>query len=567
MAIVEGQLVEVMINSANIKHYESKGYLNLICRKPTYIKAEDLTISTKKDIRFTCDYCDEEYTRDWLIHNRSTKKSSKHSCNKCSKKKMHETKLANNIYKSESFKIQYENSKLKYDDIKQMFDIKNYTLLTEEYIGNKQNLEYICNLHENAGTQITNVTRVRFPHHNCPECRKIEKENENKERIQHLDALLVYKEILDKKRKSFPNYFFNYISEEQLKTILLHFEKKVNEDGIFGARVFSKNTLAKYSLATLDGHFRMYDLANICYPNRYEMWEFNAVTPNFWKDDENVTKAILWFYERLYTDHIISIDEHIIETRNWKTYFRKYGLEGLLNQRFKGFIFDFWNFIFPERWFEWEFQITKKNYWTLQENRISAMKQLLHERLKVNNINEIPNIISYPYLDKNFKKFANKCDVFYRSNIYEWIDECYPNTFTIEQFHDHIASDGTKLDSGIEKKIHEIFISSGFDLLYYENKPASSNIWLNKEFGESYVPDWIINDQYIIEYFGWYNPKSYKNKTIKKYIDKADRKIEYFKNLKNFKFIPMFPSDLDNNYDGMKNKFSQMGLSLKGMEI
>lgn len=67
--------------------------------------------------------------------------------------------------------------KISYEQVKQDFERKNYTLISTEYVGIKSKLDYICNKHEDLGVQ--NVTYENFKAHenNCVKCRSEKKRN------------------------------------------------------------------------------------------------------------------------------------------------------------------------------------------------------------------------------------------------------------------------------------------------------------------------------------------------------------------------------------------------------
>jgi hypothetical protein len=90
----------------------------------------------------------------------------------------------------------------------------------------------------------------------------------------------------------------------------------------------------------------------------------------------------------------------------------------------------------------------------------------------------------------------------------------------------------------------------------------NNSIWYNKIYNESYIPDWIIkykNKIIIIEYFGWYLSHS-KLEMFVNYTNKTHRKINYFtkycEDNPQYFFISLFPEDLNNQLNNIKEKFN-----------
>lgn len=320
-------------------------------------------------------------------------------------------------------------------------------------------------------------------------------------------------------------------------------------------KTIRQSIFKKYKLTTLQSRFGVYNLFNILYPNKWCEWEFCRVKNNFWNDKDNLLNLHNWLINKLYSDNIINSIEDIVYLDN--NIFKNYNLSGLLMGKFDDSPFKFWNYFYPNRWFEWEFKNTPKNYWNNKNNRIKSLKQLFENKLNL-DFDSIKNTISYSFLVKYYHKFSLICDQYYKSNIYKWINECYPNKFKPEDFKQIISSDGEKLDSIDEKIIHELFINQFDNVKYYNSNTSSINKWHNELEDENYVADWLINDNIIVEYFGWYNMSSYnKNKIFTEYINKANRKIKYFNNLSDYYFIDLYPKDLRNNLIGVKNKINK----------
>lgn len=456
-----------------------------------------------------------------------------------------------------------ETTKLKISDLEAIFTQKNYVLITKTYINSVQNLEFICSRHHSLGIQKTTATRLRKLPHNCSDCQRECNVLKQINKILSISPLEWYKKILNGEIKTFPNGFFQNYKLKDLKELLVYFEKIVIEsENINGALIYSHTLLKKYRLSALTNNYSAYEILNMVHPNKYQVWEMASCPPNYWNNESNVKYACEWFYKKLHEDKIIQCDEDILEIKNFGMLFKKYKLDGMFYTIFNSSHYRFWNQLFPNRWLEWEYKMTPKYYWELKENRLKSLKELIEFKLNI-EFDDIPEKISYPFLVDYNRKFGAICDLYYQSDIFLWVNECYPNHFNKEDFYNNIAKDGTRLDSKDEVLIHNKMLDNNLKLTYFENKQTAMKDYYNKDEDESYVPDWIVNDKIILEYFGWYNQKQYmKNSTITSYIDKANRKINYYKKQDGFVFIDLYPEDIKNNFHGMVEKFKKCHLDI-----
>lgn len=125
---------------------------------------------------------------------------------------------------------------------------------------------------------------------------------------------------------------------------------------------------------------------------------------------------------------------------------------------------------------------------------------------------------------------------------------------------DYYSNDGvTKLKSVEERDIFD-FIKDNFNV---DITLSNRKKFKNDKHNERYIPDYIVhsingiklNKKLIIEYYGLYNlinPSGF----IQEYIDKTHRKNEYYKSNSDIYFIDLYPADLKNNFEGVRNKLT-----------
>jgi hypothetical protein len=111
------------------------------------------------EVQVKCDYCGKVVPKNYYDYNNQRKNSivKKDACIKCAHLKRNES-----VEIHEQLNIPFEkrqksnsNQRLSLEFIQQVFKNKNCTLITDFYKNNKQDLEYICNIHTDKGVQHT----------------------------------------------------------------------------------------------------------------------------------------------------------------------------------------------------------------------------------------------------------------------------------------------------------------------------------------------------------------------------------------------------------------------------
>ena len=198
----------------------------------------------------------------------------------------------------------------------------------------------------------------------------------------------------------------------------------------------------------------------------------------------------------------------------------------------------------------YKFHIGSPNYYKNKEHRIFDMKYFI-EDMKI-DIEKIPLYLTKMTLQKNCSSLYNVLYFGkYYSNLFEWIDECYPNKFIINDFV--INPYRNEFDSSEECVIHDILKQYFKTSLIYNQRNTEKTIKIN-----GMIPDWIgFTDEgcFLIEYFGlWILGLEKAGKRNDVYIEKAKIKITKYNELDNYKFIDLYPNDLENNFKGIHKK-------------
>lgn len=220
-------------------------------------------------------------------------------------------------------------------------------------------------------------------------------------------------------------------------------------------------------------------------------------------------------------------------------------LESYVSGDTLGFIMQYYN----NEHAPYKFQGGYTNYWRNKDNVNFALKYYI-EKDKQIPIEKIPLYVTLNSLQQNVNVLYN---IIYKkrfhNSLYEWINDIYPDKFIEEDFN--IGVIRNKFDSQEEQIIYELLNEQLGNVIY--NKRNTDN---TVKFDDM-IPDYLIfntNECIIGEYFGLYVPnKKGTNKRIDDYIKKTDNKIEKYKKV-NYKKLFLFPSDLENDMEGLKNK-------------
>lgn len=220
--------------------------------------------------------------------------------------------------------------------------------------------------------------------------------------------------------------------------------------------------------------------------------------------------------------------------------------------------------------FKWEWHQWNKYDVGLVNN---MLRELVFYRFKIDDPLDIPKYLTYAHLERTYPKFNKLLRKYRYNSYYEWAINAFPeykHLWQQDDFNNHVARDGVVCDSSIEKDIYE-FIKYDLKVKYIEaigTKYSGEHIFILPEEHEDkwYCPDFVI--RYIerngckirlskpvyIEYFGMYMEKDYESHVVKEYKKKTKRKNEFYSNIPDIIYIPMYPSDLKCKYNGIVGK-------------
>lgn len=236
------------------------------------------------------------------------------------------------------------------------------------------------------------------------------------------NIIAIYKEVLIKKRRKFPAYFWMQNSYNKLLICLkwlIEEHLKLTDEDI--KKQYSMIFFKKHKLTGAFPYLKgvhLFDILNKLYPNKYKEWELVSVPRNFW-DKENATKAMEWLVkEKLNANNPEDIKKITVNT------LKKYKIKSILMDKCGGSYKNTLSNIYKDSYHEWEYKKTEKSYWT-DDNIKKAIIWLIEEKNKFSK-EDIKRHFGTSLLKKNglmcILTSTNK-------SIYEIINIAYPNTF------------------------------------------------------------------------------------------------------------------------------------------
>jgi len=552
--IVPGQMIEVKWGSRNKEYYERLGYKYTHIGDVFTVSAEDLKDNVNTEIQVTCEHCRNSFYISKFRFTHKIKSSKSIYCQRCRYIKQ----------------VQQKAEQTKHYDVVQIHDmvftgkLEKYpqgffTSITEDeaVVLTKKMLRYnldigILKSIEEAPKKISqtmfkNYKIVKlsdmFGLHNLA-YKALDGKYQMWEFHRHPKQ---YWEKYENRRAAF-DWFIQKLKDQHIISDIQELPKVKDLHG----------TLRKHNLGGLLHYYKqkistlIFDLC----PNQFRIWDVN-VEKGFYQKEENKMLVMKQFIELLFEDKIITAIEEIPKVAK-RELFEQYGLGSFLAHCFRLSPYIAFNYVYPDRWKRWEFCHVPNGFWddpkNLRDCLVWFVDKLIEDRVikSVDGLNDIN-------LNKLLAKYRlasliNKYDIPFMLSM------IYGNAFNYHNYKNKISTkDGVKLDSVTEKSIHNILVSNMTNVV----KPTmhDRHKFRNELFNETYVPDWIVNGDIIIEYFGLYDNNA-NSDYIRRYTEKTSRKIAYYKSLRDYKFIALYPSDLRSDYKGLKKKLSNLNLTI-----
>lgn len=229
--------------------------------------------------------------------------------------------------------------------------------------------------------------------------------------------------------------------------------------------------------------------------------------------------------------------------------FSKCGLKKYVNDDVLSFVVRFYG----HEYAGYLFKTKSNNYYKNENNLLFDLKYLIEKDMKL-EVDKIPLYLTKYTLQKKCKSLYHYIITNKNGSLYEWYDKLYPNKFTLYDFE--LNGFRNEYDSDQEMYIHEI-LTKNFNNVIYNQKHTDRTIRL-----DDMIPDWLVmteNGVWIIEYFGLCEERQYgKSSRVTDYMDKVKSKIERYKEMSGYKFIFLYPKDIEGDFRGTREIVAKM---------
>ena len=319
-----------------------------------------------------------------------------------------------------------------------------------------------------------------------------------------------------------------------------------------------------------------YNKKNIIYNgHNVNEFDFKLHCNNFYDDINNVTILLKDYAENNLINDVINSNSYKKINEWYHTYWNTFLINKIISARilYKRSLYEWLILCYPEikekkLIFEWEIQSTNK--WKIDDFRINALKELVFYRLQCNNILNIPQYLNSSLLKDNYSGFLANSLKYYKSyHLYKWACEAFPECKDYWKESDfgniYIGCDGIQRLNSIKEKYVFDFIYDNLNIksikaVGLRTKKYKFSVGNSNNIDKFYYPDFIIdeikfNKLIVLEYYGLYNTNK-PSGFIQAYIDKTHRKNEYYKSRDDIYFIDLYPDDLKNNFEGVRNKLT-----------
>lgn len=183
-----------------------------------------------------------------------------------------------------------------------------------------------------------------------------------------------------------------------------------------------------------------------------------------------------------------------------------------------------------------------------RNNVLSDLRFLVEKDMKM-QVEKIPLYVTKSSLRSIAPSLWNYIVNSKNGNIYEWFNELYPNQFDETDFE--IGRYRNNFDSIEEEQVDGVLREHLKNVIYNYNNSDQVVSLKGKR------PDWLVlseNGVWIIEYLGMYIESQKNNEIISSYIDSTHEKMKLYEGLKSYSTIYLYPSDLLNGFEGVRNK-------------
>jgi len=231
----------------------------------------------------------------------------------------------------------------------------------------------------------------------------------------------VYEELLDGRRKKFPDGTWNH-REEAIRVIKYLIEEKLKWSREDVCKYLSVDVFTKYKLrGLLNKCFNdsPYKALEATYPGVYKGWELQNAPIGFW-NKENAVQAMKWLIE----EKLKWSREEVCSRFNIKV-LNENGLGSMVVICYSNSPFEALDAAYPGVYNPWELKSTPSRYWT-RETGIRATRWLLEEQLEWTRKDICKGLTRGVFKQNGLVGMLERC---FNGSPYKALEAAYPGIY------------------------------------------------------------------------------------------------------------------------------------------
>ena len=374
---------------------------------------------------------------------------------------------------------------------------------------------------------------------------------------QNVDILLLKKQdLFEFNREESLFEIYDAYRNKKLTRLPNYYENKESYEMII-KELYKRGELTEYNLTydyiskkcRLSGISRYMDIVDI-YKLLFgeDFYLYTWKYPKFiFKSLKLTTEIANQIIKNYIKEHKITITDKF--KYNYDQLFRNCKITNITNGDILGFVVQLYEY----KYAGYLFKISSHSYYRNEKNLLFDLKYLIENDMKL-DISKIPLYLTRNMLHKKSNSLYGYIVTKGNGSLYEWIDKLYPNQFIEADFE--INAHRNEFDSDKEMYIHEV-LCENFKNVIYNQKHTNRTIIL-----DGMIPDWLVITEhgvYIVEYFGLYEERQYGiSSRVTDYIDKTKKKIERYKEMEGYKFMFIYPKDIEDDEIGIREIIAKM---------
>jgi len=218
-----------------------------------------------------------------------------------------------------------------------------------------------------------------------------------------------------------------------------------------------------------------YKMLNDLYPNTFKEYEMKQSPTGYWDDPQTALDVLRELLEEKY--HYTTEEIYKVYSYGWA---QQHGLTRPLTKHWQHNAFMMLNDLYPNRFVPWYFKSIKKSFWT-KEQGLDALQYTIEHIEKLTS-EDLKKVYSREWLRKH--KLYVPCKKYWNQNIYEMVNEIYPNLYQQKENRSEITEEFVstyeKWKNGRITRLQAIKESGWSEKTFYKlvkRHERSSNEW------------------------------------------------------------------------------------------